>query len=73
MKCPKCEKENLESVIYEKGCSSTLVAYIPFYDKDGQIHYHDRNIKTKMVKCSNGHISIIKTSGSCWCGWKNEI
>ncbi len=73
MKCPECEKENLESIIYKKGNSSTLVNYMPFYDKEGNYHNHDKNIATSDYKCSNGHRFIIKSSGSCWCGWKNEI
>ncbi len=72
MKCPECVKEGKKSVVVEGGSRSTLVHCAPYYDEDGNYHYHDRNVTTTSMSCSNGHRWEHKFTGSCWCGWGKE-
>lgn len=72
MICEECKKQGLKSKVFDKGSSTTYVAYLPFYDEDGKEHHHDANTITTAYKCSNGHIWETKTTGSCWCGWPHR-
>lgn len=55
MKCPVCEKEQLKSYVYPGTGSTTLLGHRPYYDEDGNYHYHDPNTTTVRYNCSNGH------------------
>jgi len=70
--CPKCHKQGLESEVLT-GLSESTAAYCPvFYDEEGKMHSHDRNIHKTKYSCSNGHRWTEKVSGICWCGWGED-
>lgn len=47
------------------------MGHLPYYDKDGNRHDHDRNITTEHFSCDKGHLFTRKAKlGTCWCGWK---
>ena len=55
LQCPDCKVKNFQSEIHITGCSTTLLAWSPYYDKDGKQHLHDPNVLTINYKCSKGH------------------
>jgi len=72
MICPECKKSGLKSTVYPHGSSTTLMYCQPFYDEDGNFHYHDFNTTTTDYSCSNGHRWSESHKGKCWCGWDGD-
>lgn len=70
--CSKCKDQGLKSTIIITSCTSTCVAYIPFYDEGGKIHHHDSNATNNKLKCSNGHEWVDTYYSTCWCGWTSN-
>jgi len=75
--CPVCEKQGKKSKVFSNGCSSTLMAFGNYHDKDGNYHYHDFNITTEYYECEFGHTFIRKGHGGCpsypeYCDFKPE-
>jgi hypothetical protein len=58
-KCPICQKQHLKSKVYMEGCTTTLIAGIPYYDEEGNYHINDPNITSCFGRCSNGHTFTI--------------
>ena len=54
-KCPVCKEQGLKSRVYERGCSSTLMATHTWYDEEGRFHYENPNRTICNYTCSNGH------------------
>jgi hypothetical protein len=73
MKCPTCVAEGKKSTVSVGIGMTTCAYYTPFYDEDGKYHYHDGNITTTELSCSNGHTWAQRSGNSCWCGWTNEV
>lgn len=71
MICPRCKKEGKKSKVFVGVGSSTSLFYQPFYDEDGELHYHDSNKTTTSYSCSNGHSWTEQIGNSCWCGWRS--
>lgn len=69
MICQFCKKEGKKSKIFPMGSITTDISYVPYFDKLGRQHLHDKNTTTTEYKCSHGHCWKNSTSGSCWCGW----
>lgn len=55
MKCPECKKLGLKSKVYVGASSTTLLAFTPYYDEEGNYHHNDPNVITTSYTCSNGH------------------
>ncbi len=55
MKCPECVSQGLRSCVTVGGSMTTAMIVSQYYDKDGNLHIHDRNKKTQYYRCSNGH------------------
>ena len=55
MKCPFCEKEGKVSRVYVGASESTLLAWTPYYDEEGNYHSNNPNRITTRYSCSNGH------------------
>lgn len=66
-KCDECNETNFTSKDY----SVTEVAYFPFYDANGNWHYHDKNEGTVKLVCVNGHQTTKPYVNMCECGWSN--
>lgn len=72
MICPECQKEGLESKVYENLYSGmkTLLYCSPYYDEKGAYHHHDSNRTTLRFICSNKHQFEKITYGKCIsCDW----
>ena len=65
MKCHYCMLESKRSTLRSHGGSSTLMAAQRYWDEDGILHVHDRNITTTGYECSNGHLYSEKTGSPC--------
>lgn len=55
MICQQCAVKGAKSIVHQMGGSSTLLHNYPFYDEEGEYHFHDRNKETASYRCSNGH------------------
>ena len=55
MKCPECQKQGLKSKVYVGSSTTTLLAFQPYYDEEGNYHYDDPNTIYTSYSCSNGH------------------
>jgi hypothetical protein len=73
MICEECKKENQKSII-EVGLTATTAMYCaPFYDEEGVLHQHDRNVRTTEYSCSRGHRWKEGRIAKCpACGWPEE-
>lgn len=71
MKCKECVKENLKSQVSIGSTTTTCMGYNNYYDEDGKYHFHNPNIVSTEMRCTNGHTWSEKSKPSCWCGWKN--
>lgn len=70
MQCPQCE-ESTEIICL--GDSSTLLAWSPSYDEEGEYHQHDPNVTTSSWQCNGcDHVWEQKKQTGCWCGWPNN-
>ena len=69
VRCPTCVKQLLRSTVHEGGSKTTAVHCPPFYDEDGRKHHHDRNVRTRSFRCSQGHSWVSNLPHTCWCGW----
>lgn len=72
MKCPECQKEGKKSTVCVRFGETTLMYCSPFYDEEGNYHYHDINDTTTFYECSRKHAWSEISTGSCWCGWPNK-
>lgn len=70
--CYECRQNDLISTITSIGITTTLAAYPPFLDAEGNMHEHDGNYKTEGFVCSNGHSFSREVLSECWCGWKQR-
>ena len=61
MKCPECVAADQRSHVYVGYSSTTLLDFAPYYDEDGNWHYHDPNTCTTSYSCSNGHKWSVNT------------
>ena len=71
--CPTCTQQGLRSIVHEGGSKVTSAYYPPFFDEEGRRHLHDRNVRTRSFRCSNGHSWSDRIHPGCWCGWKPEV
>lgn len=55
MFCIYCIEEGKESVVYPGSTWGTMMASVPYYDKNGVYHDHGPNTYTTDYSCSNGH------------------
>ena len=69
MKCSQCIEEGKKSFVYVGPALMTAIYSPLYYDEDGRYHFHDPNVKTQELTCSNGHVWVEKSGDSCWCGW----
>lgn len=65
MICEQCKAEGWASRVHERAKYKTLLHCSPFYDEAGAFHHHDRNVRTTVFECSNGHRFEIKTHKAC--------
>lgn len=65
MFCPVCQEKNLKSSVYGGPTMQTLVNCMPYYDEDGNYHFHDRNISTSYYSCSLGHRWSVSNKAIC--------
>jgi hypothetical protein len=56
MICKLCADGGKTSKVFPIGSMTTLMSCMPYYDENGEIHHHDRNIITTSYRCSNGHM-----------------
>lgn len=71
MKCEKCG-----SGMRDEGCSSTCVAYTPFYDDSDNRHVHDGNVISQYYSCKCGHYCIKRSINPCpviGCEWTRKV
>ncbi|KKN03026.1 hypothetical protein LCGC14_1111770 [marine sediment metagenome] len=68
--CPRCQLKGNKSKIHPEGGQRTQMAPTVFWDEEGELHVHDRNVLTSKYHCSRDHRWEESESGSCWCGWK---
>ncbi len=76
MLCPKCVESGEKSSVYYRSGSTTLVAFSPFYDEDGEYHNHDTNKRVSNYGCSQGHWFSITNPNNCpnpKCDWKLDV
>jgi len=72
MICQQCKEQGLKSRVTVGSSSVTLLYCYPFYDEEGNYHYHDSNTTITVYECSHGHTWREESSPvSCWCGWPN--
>lgn len=55
MICPECKAEGQKSTVTSEGMMTTLIHVSPFWDEDGEYHYHDTNTVSEGFRCSKGH------------------
>lgn len=68
-KCPVCQFQGLKSIVYQGGCTATLLGWQPYYDEEGRYHSEDPNTTTCGYRCSNGHhFSTSCQRGQCATG-----
>ena len=56
MICKECKSENKKSTITPNGGSVTCMGFSPYWDEDGEYHYHNPNRYSEWYSCSNGHV-----------------
>lgn len=74
--CPFCVEENKKSQIIPQVIHKTQVHCEPYYDEEGDYHFHDSNEVRQSFICSNGHMwqEVYKVTPcpNLDCDWGNE-
>ena len=67
MKCPECERTGQRSKLYmpTMWSSTAMGGSQSYYDEDGELHYHEVNIRSGRAHCSNGHEHSVTASTKC--------
>ena len=67
MKCPLCEKLGKKSKLYQPGGTFTTCMGMPppYYDENGDYHFHETNLSRQNYHCSNGHSYMRKFRSGC--------
>lgn len=74
MKCPECTTEQKLSSVYRTLGVSDLIAWTPFEDEDGNLHFHDPNKLSESFNCSRGHNWNKRSRDTCQvsgCDWND--
>lgn len=53
--CPECQAGGVQSVVTAHGETTTLMGFLPCWDKEGNEHRHNGNKITGTFSCSKGH------------------
>lgn len=53
--CVRCARAKRKYLVYQAGCTQTLMAVTSYYDTNGTFRYHDPNTITCSYQCDLGH------------------
>lgn len=68
--CTACVQDQKQSIVHEHNTTTDSAGILPFFDNDGNRHYHDKNARRTILICENGHYWSVTHYNECWCGWK---